>query len=435
MPGHLNPPYEERIEMFNLTAKPKNVTIREYSSAEQAQNGASQEAAATGGTLLPAVMFQQGNRLMLTTAFMIPLIRNRLQVNHAKAKGNVEEVRAASNRPLMNDHVGSVKNYLRSNVGKKYILPPLTLNARQALSVHLASYGSTVSAVTIVIPTNVKLEITDGAHRKSAVDDVIDELSEEMLDTFNRDAVSVMITIEDDMAQIHQDFADASKTKQLPKSQLAAYDRRNPANGIVLDIIDTCSLFKGRIDSTSKSLSVKSNRLFLTNQVRQMVKEMLVGSYALADEIFEEKATHILISSESPQYQADLRKFTAFVEKVTQSIPILREISATPQVGVPSERVADLRAQGWVCLQATGLVVLGRIAHELFKHEIADWEVYVERLGSIDWRKTGPLWQGNIIQGGKMMTQQTPVKGAVSAVKQAISLGKTVGDGPVEMAT
>src|SRR5208283_2059160 len=102
--------------------------------------------------------------------------------------------------------------------------------------------------------------------------------------------ISVMITMEGSLDQIHQDFADASKTKALPKSQLAAYDRRNPANGMVIDLLERCPIFMGKIDSTSKTLSKNSTKLFLTNQVRQMVKELLVGQYAMHDAVFEVQA-------------------------------------------------------------------------------------------------------------------------------------------------
>lgn len=410
--------------MSGLSIEASNVTIKKFGTTEEAQRAASMEAAATGGTMLPAIMFRQGQRQMLTTALLIPLVR-RLKANHAQRKGSVEEVRAATNRPVMADHVQSVKNYLKSNVGRKYILPPLTLNSRQPISVYAASYDSTVVYVTIVISANVRLEITDGAHRQRAVDETADELSEEQLDQFYNDAVSVTITIEDDLAQIHQDFADASKTKALPKSQLAAYDRRNPANGIVLDLIDKCPLFKGRIDSTSQTLSKNSNKIFLTNQVRQMVKELLVGAYAMADEPFESKAKELLGSSETDAYAAELQKFISFINRVTDAIPVLKQIASVPAAGVASNRVSDLRAQGWVCLQATGLVVIGRIGFELFKNEIDDWEAYTDRLGELDWRRSGPLWQGNIIQQeGRLMTQQTPVRGAVAVVREKIGLAE-----------
>src|SRR5271166_3808253 len=116
--------------MSNMPTLSANVTLKQFDSAEQAQNAASQEASSTGGTALPAIMFKQGQRWMLTTAMLMPLVRNRLQTNYATRKGTVEDVRSATNRPVMPDHVESVKSYLKSNIGQKYILPPLTLNAR-----------------------------------------------------------------------------------------------------------------------------------------------------------------------------------------------------------------------------------------------------------------------------------------------------------------
>lgn len=400
-----------------------NVKRREFKTAEAAQIAASQEAASTGGTALPAIMFRQGDRYMLTTALLMPIVRNRLQTNHAQKKGGVDDVRQATNRPVMQDHVESVKSYLKSNIGGKYILPPLTLNARQPMSVYMADYDSSVMAVTIVIPPSVRLEITDGGHRRKAVDEVDELLAEAQRELFYKDAIAVMIICEENMDQIHQDFADASKTKPLPKSQLAAYDRRNPANGIVLDLIERCPLFLGRIDSTSQTLSKNSNRLFLTNQIRQMVKELLVGGYALSDEVFEQKAVEILESNTSPQYHLDLDRFVNFINEVTNAIPVLKQVSDLPVTGVSSQKIRDLRDEGYVCLQATGLVVLGRIGYELFKNDMPNWESYAQKLSLVDWRKSAPIWQGNIIQSGKVMTQQGPVKSAVAAVRTAIGLG------------
>lgn len=408
--------------MLNVASDPGSVTIRKFSTMEEAERAASREVAATGAQMLPAIMFRQGERTMLTTAFLIAMARNRLQASHAKMRGSVEEVRAATNRPLMEDHVASVKSYIMANVGKKYVLPPLTLNARQPLSIYQADFDSTLQSVWLVIPPSVKLEITDGGHRKAAIDQALDELGDEQADLLRNDAVAVMITIEGDLAQIHQDFADASKTKPLPKSQLAAYDRRNPANGIVLDLIDDCRLFRGRVDSTSKTLSKLSNKLFLTNQVRQMVKELLVGSYALADEQFEARATTILLSADSAQYAEQRRRFAGYIERFTDAVPVLRNIAAMDNSGFAGERVRDLREEGWVCLMATGLVIVGRIGYLLFKHDVADAETYIDRLGKLDWRKSADIWQGNIMRDGKVMTQQVPVRAAVNAVRSAIGL-------------
>jgi hypothetical protein len=38
------------------------------------------------------------------------------------------------------------------------------------------------------------------------------------------------------------------------------------------------------------------------------------------------------------------------------------------------------------------------------------------------WRKTAPIWQGNIIAGSKVMTQQGPLNRAFDAIKGEIGL-------------
>jgi DNA sulfur modification protein DndB len=388
----------------------------------QAAIAAREEAANTAGFTLIGVLFRQGSRQCISTAFPVRQVLASLQVNQAKKGNSVSEVLAATNRPVMSEHVTSIADYLVENVGGKYILPPMTLNLQQRISVYEPDYESDLKPVYIVVPMTAKISVTDGGHRTMAIIQTLERLAEEKRDHFEGDAVSVMITLESDTAQVHQDFADCSKTKALPPSQLAAYDRRNPANGLVLDLINDCALFKDRIDSTSKTLSKKSNHLFLTNQVRQLVKELLVGDYGLADVVFEAKAKDILGASDSEAYVAERVRFTEFVNRVTSAIPVLKEIASTPTTGVASNKISDYREQGYVCLSATGLVMIGRIGHELFKTENPEWRSVLDRFGEINWRRSGPLWQGNVVRDGKIITLRAAVKLGVEELRKALGL-------------
>ena len=123
-----------------------------------------------------------------------------------------------------------------------------------------------------------KISVTDGGHRLTALMNLSKQLDPEQLSELDAQSIAVMISFETDPLQSHQDFADASRTKPLPPSLIAAYDLRNPANGLVIDLISECPLFKGKIDSTPRRLFRRNrNRLFLTNHIRQMVKTMLTG--------------------------------------------------------------------------------------------------------------------------------------------------------------
>ncbi len=66
------------------------------------------------------------------------------------------------------------------------------------------------------------------------------ELGEVTAERLRQDSIAVMVTCEDDLKQIHQDFADCSKTKTLPASLLSIYDTRNPGNRLVFDIEERC---------------------------------------------------------------------------------------------------------------------------------------------------------------------------------------------------
>jgi DGQHR domain-containing protein len=298
----------------------------------------------------------------------------------------------------------------------------MTLNVQQAISIYEPDYESELKPVYLVIPMTARLSVTDGGHRTQGIIQALHNLSDEKREQFGQDAVSVMITLESNPEQVHQDFADCSKTKALPPSQLAAYDRRNPANGLVIDLIRDCPLFKDKIDSTSKTLSKNSNHIFLTNQVRQLVKELLVGDYGLADDVFEAKAKEILGSSDTPAYRAEKERFTEYVNRMTSIIPVLKEIAGTPTTGIERNQLKDWRDKGYICLTATGLVILGRIGHELFKKQNTGWNQVVERFGEIDWQRNAPIWQGNIVRDGKMTTQRAWVRVAAEKVRRAVGL-------------
>jgi DNA sulfur modification protein DndB len=406
----------------NMTLSTNQFKLIEVVEPRKPSEAAQDEASNTGGLALPGVLFRQGSRYCVSTAIHMRRIRTRiLEVKSAKERGTVADVQAATNRPVMKDHVAQIANYLHDNVGQRYILPPMTLNVQQPISVYKPHYVEDFGAVFLVIPETARLSVTDGGHRTTAIMEAYDKMNEEQRASFDRDAVSVMITLEGVLDQVHQDFADCSKTKPLPKSQLAAYDRRNPANGLVLDLIRNCPLFNDKIDSTSKTLSSQSPHLFLTNQVRQLVKEFLAGDYALADADFETKALAILGSSGTPVYASELEKFTDYINQVTKVIPVLNEIARLPN-GTPRNIIKDRRNEGWICLTATGMVILGRIGYELFKGQHSDWAAYVERIGKVDWSREGALWQGNIVRVGKMTTQRAPVRVAVEKLRREIGL-------------
>ena len=62
-----------------------------------------------------------------------------------------------------------------------------------AIATPLAAYDypSTLTSVFLVLPATARLEITDGGHRKAAIDKLSAELDDDKLADFDKDAVSV----------------------------------------------------------------------------------------------------------------------------------------------------------------------------------------------------------------------------------------------------
>jgi len=438
-----------------IEATSELVSLKKFPTLEEANRAAGLEAGNTGALSIPVVAFRQGKRTVATGALPMSWVRNRLETRSAKSAkkgGSMHDAEAAWNRPELPEHSQSIAKYILDNYEKAYIIPPLSLNIQHRVHLYIPDYPSDFLPGYLVIPGSATLAITDGQHRRTAIVQAMEQMDEATAAKFASDAVSVMITCETDLNQIHQDFADCSKTKSLPPSLLAVYDRRNPANRLVSDLERMCPLFKGRIDPTSKTLSKKSTFLFLANQIRQLVKELLAGTYAIADLEFEKRAVELLGQEE--QYNAAGEKFTEYINYLTgftkdpaaspdsaeprwkldpslPAIAVWQDIARLPLGTLEISQVPVKREEGWICLTATGLNIIGRIGHKLFTNaELQrNWKQYAAKMCDpqiIDWRRDAAIWQGNIIQGNKLLTQQAPVKHAYERVLQAIGLTNTL---------
>ena len=359
----------------------------------------------------------------MTGAVPFAFVRSRLMTVFSKSKASISDVHNALNRPEVPEHSDAIAKYLVDNRGRSYILPPLTLNVQEPVRLYSVDYSNAqIRPGYLVVPATGKLAITDGQHRRSGIIKAFESLDQNSQDEMNRDAIGVMITCETDSDQIHQDFADCSKTKALSPSQLAVYDRRNPANKIVVDLGRLCPIFIGKVDATSQKLGKKSTLLFTANQVRQFVKSMLVGSWGMADLDFEKRAKERLGSDK--QYNEWRDRMTEYLNTVVENCPVLNELAGL-QMGVDANKIPLRRGEGWICLTASGLVIMGLIGHELSTRD--DWRDYAARLGHLDWSRDADHWQGVLVNNKKIITSQSAVKNGVTLVRSLIGL-----DGNIE---
>jgi hypothetical protein len=236
------------------------------------------------------------------------------------------------------------------------------------------------------------------------------------------DGLAVMIVVEPDMIRIHQDFADAAHTKPIPPSLLAAYNMREPVNRVLQRIVNESGFLQGRVDESSKTLGKLSRSIFLLNQVRGLMKELLVGDFSVTDGAFVKAAAEQLGTAEQQE---------TFVQQSLQLLNVLEakmdpwnKIRSFPKTGGVANQIPELR-QKYLNLTATGLVIIGRVAFEINKreHEVDRVQAYSDLATKVDWRRSAPLgepaliWKGSVItDDGKLITHKAAIKMAASRV-------------------
>lgn len=408
-----------------INEKGLNVYIDQCDSLDEAQLKASKDSVNTSGTVIPGILFRQGGRHCFSAALSMAQVMDKLDIRAAEKMATAKQVGDATNRPTDPTHVKTISEYIKANVSSKYIIPPLTLNVQQTMRVFSSSRVAATSVAYAVLPSTAKLQITDGSHRKKAIYTAYAEMSDEERENFFEHSVSVMITFEGENAQVQQDFADCSKTKLLPPGLIAAYDRRNPANGLVLDLIDAIPLFYDKIDSTSKTLSKNSNMLFLVNHIKAYVKELLVGDWAMANAAFDKKALTQIKSRNTQDYSDNLEKFISLTKRFVEVIQPWQDLENLPR-GTERMKIAAKRNEGWISMTAVGLALLGRVGFIILRDKLSEYEQadVFTKLSKIDMRKDAEFWQGNIIIDGRIATSRAPVKKAMKKLLSALDIGE-----------
>jgi DNA sulfur modification protein DndB len=425
------------------------VEVHDYPSNDAALRAALDLVGVAGSFLQPAIEFHQGNRVSYSTAMPLVVLKRVVDTSKsASKKSSMEDLQKAWQRPVLDDHVENIAQYIDYNPSS-YIIPGLTLNVQEPVSVFTVAHKLPIKVAYLVIPNSAALLPTDGQHRYLALVKRYDRLTGDEKTQFGKEGVACMLTCETNLEKAHQDFADCSKTKQLPPAMLVSFDLKNPANKVTRLCIELCPVFTNKVDPTGKNISKKSSFLFNANQVRQLVKATLTGDIALADESFNEKARDEFQTEVATQ--AYSQKLAEYVNFITERLPVWREVSRIPKEMQYAKLKGIRERGGYLCLTATGLNIMGLVCHNLMLRfgevwEQGGWKPYAEALAKLDWSKSNhELWSdvlseakdklGNlktesVTENGqlvkrtvwKIATQRHPVESAFAKVIKAIDL-------------
>lgn len=394
----------------------------EFPTLQEARDAAMDDASASGGRVYPCIVFQQGGRWMISTSFPFTFLSKQVRLDPAIKGGNP---RNNMNRPLMPDHTKNIRKYLLENPNE-YILPPVTLNMRAMPQLYVQRSNYPLRSAYLVVGDATMFDVTDGQHRIAAIAGSatsrppVPPIYVEN-EAFESDALSALVVIEKEISRIHQDFADAAQTKAIPASLLAAYNTREPINRVLTRIVDRSPFLTGRVDETSKTLPKLSQSVFLLNQIRGFVKELLIGDYGISEETLTKYSSKQLSIIE--QQDAFVNRTVELFDILTNRMEPWSTIAKINPNDTMSNQIPEFR-QRYLNMTGTGLVVIGRVAFEIQKRlpEEERKGKFIELAEKIDWLREGPLWEGSILIDGKLIGGRKLVSLAAQRVKEALGL-------------
>lgn len=352
----------------------------------------------------PGLKFQQGKRTMVQINVPADDLPTLLQAK--PSIGNDPD--SGKNRPEVKGHVDEVKQYLvkRTKSNKPWILGTLTANVNPN-DIELIELGRGICLV--VIDRKIKLDITDGQHRKRAIQELI--LSSEGQLIADND-FPITLVLEGDVRQCQSDFRDMAQTRQLDKSLLLSFGEFEGRVGITKNLIEKVSMFEDKTEKIKGSPATKNKLIYTTNYIARFVSCAFANNPDNELKDYDvEKASDGLVNC--------LNQFFAECSQTRHIFETSVEDLTVDEVGAFKENS--------VLGRSVGLEILGRLLYVTYNKDSYSFETEkVLQLAQLDWSTKSHIWEGNIVKKDPNPSNPKPytITASVSPIKIAVSVAK-----------
>ena len=193
-----------------------------------------------------------------------------------------------ANRRLTPSHAKSIQEYLRER--EDWLLGAMLLGI-SSQAVEFYPYKDengkpdiNFGELRILANQRNTMRIFDGQHRRRAIGDLIqeltdsDDISSEHRASILQASVPVSLYEEEDLRSLRQMFSDASKTKKIEANVVTIFDGRYAFNRAAMHLSEESRLFGGRVEMEQTSVSAGSSSLLSINQLSANLKALEVGS-------------------------------------------------------------------------------------------------------------------------------------------------------------
>src|SRR5262245_29645528 len=150
--------------------------VKFFSTTEEALRAATNAGVAIQGTVLPGTMYYQGGRRMVVTCFPYRVLSRRVKIDSTPKRGG--DPHQHRNRPIEKTHVREIIDYLTAE--EQYIFGNIMLSASESLPIFgvrppdIPIPDSFPHFCYVVLSDAVELHVTDGQHRISAIEEILD---------------------------------------------------------------------------------------------------------------------------------------------------------------------------------------------------------------------------------------------------------------------
>ncbi|MBD2134778.1 DNA sulfur modification protein DndB [Sphaerospermopsis sp. FACHB-1094] len=355
----------------------------------------------------PGLIFYQGMRKMLQINIPARDFPSLLITKPATEN----DPDSGRQRPEVPGHADEIKNYIieQAEKGKKWILGTLTANVSQH-KIKILEFGR--GFCIVVIPRDVKLEITDGQHRKSAIQKLIEGDQSHLIS--NHD-FPITLVLEDDIDQCKKDFGDMAQTKPLNKALLISYRTSEGRVGITKKLVEQVNIFAGRTDKVHDVPRAKLGFIYSNNFILRAV------SYAFTNTPDDEMKEYDLESSSI----ALANCLNQFFSECSNTRKIALKTADTTQ-----SYIKDIKKFKDECLLgvSVGLEVLARLLYCTYdKNSNSFDETKVSQLAQINWLRNNPMWENTLIRinpNSKNPENRYRLTTTINAISDAVNMLK-----------
>lgn len=349
----------------------------------------------------PGLIFQQGKRKMVQINIRAEDLPTLLQAK--PSTGNDPD--SGKNRPEVKGHAEDIKQYIlkRARNDQPWILGTLTANV-DPQKIKIIELGRGICLV--IIPRGVKLDITDGQHRKRAIHELIES---DRGDLIGDNDFPITLVLEEDFNQCQADFRDMAQTRQLDKSLILSFGEFEGRVGITKNLLEKVAMFNQKTDKIKAKPDSKKKLIYTTNFIARAV------SCAFTDDPSDELEDYQV--AEASDILA--RCLNTFFSECSQTRHIF-------ETSVEKLKIEEVNNFTDYCIlgRSAGLEILGRLLYCTYDTDRQDFDTErVLQLAQLDWSRKSHLWEGNVISYDSTTTNNKSYKMSFnpSSVKMAVS--------------